>query len=99
MVLFSHSGLASIWWTGCECIEAGGCLVEVGFKVHRGLVAEGAVEPLPVVKDFDPLENRRARLGARGEVNARHQFPFQTVSKALHGGVVVAVATSHHFLA
>ena len=42
-------------------------LVELSFKVHRGLVAEGAVEPRPVVKDFDPFEDRRARLGARGE--------------------------------
>ena len=31
-------------------------LVEFGFKVHRRLEAERAVEPRPVVKDFDPLE-------------------------------------------
>ena len=42
-------------------------LVQLRFKVHRGLVAEGAVEPLPVVKDFDPLEDCRAGLGPRGE--------------------------------
>ena len=45
-------------------------LVELGFKVHRGLVAERAVEPRAVVKDFDPFEDRRARLCARGEVAA-----------------------------
>jgi hypothetical protein len=32
-------------------------LVDLVFKVHRGFEAEGAVEPLPVVKDFDPLED------------------------------------------
>jgi hypothetical protein len=34
-------------------------LVELGFKVHRGLAAERALEPRPVVKDFDPLEDGR----------------------------------------
>ena len=43
-------------------------LVELSFKVHRGFVTEGAVEPLPVVKDFDPFKDRRARGSARGEV-------------------------------
>ena len=42
-------------------------LVEFGFKVHRGLIAEGAVEPLAVVKDFDPLEDGGAGLGPRDE--------------------------------
>jgi hypothetical protein len=32
-------------------------LVEFGFKVHRGLVTEGAVEPLSVVEDFDVFED------------------------------------------
>jgi hypothetical protein len=41
-------------------------LVEFGFKVHRGLMAESAVEPHPVVKDFDPVEDGRASLGPRG---------------------------------
>ena len=41
-------------------------LVELRFKVHRGLVAERAVAPFPLVKDFDPLEDRGPRLGARG---------------------------------
>jgi hypothetical protein len=35
--------------------------VEVGFKVHRGFEAECAVEPLRVVKDFDPF--KEGRLG------------------------------------
>ena len=37
--------------------EAWVFLVEVGFKVHRGMEAEGAVETLPAVKDFDPLKD------------------------------------------
>jgi hypothetical protein len=37
-------------------------LVEFGFKVHRGMETEGAVEPLAVVKDFDPLEDGGRKL-------------------------------------
>jgi len=32
-------------------------LVELSFKVHKRFATECVVEPLPVVKDFDPLEN------------------------------------------
>ena len=32
-------------------------LVEFGFKVHRGLEAERAVEPRAVVKDLDSFED------------------------------------------
>ena len=46
-------------------------LVELSFKVHRGFETERAVEPRPVVKDLVPLEDRRARLGARGEGERR----------------------------
>jgi hypothetical protein len=39
-------------------------LVELSFKVHREFVTEGAVEPLPVVKDFDSLEDCLAQKNA-----------------------------------
>lgn len=32
-------------------------LIELVFKVHRGFVAERAVEPRAVVKDFDPFKD------------------------------------------
>jgi hypothetical protein len=58
-------------------------LVELGFKVHRTLIAEHAVEPHPVVKDFDPLEDGRTRLGAPGEAAPVSQLAFQaTQTKA-----------------
>jgi len=37
--------------------EAWVFLVELRFKVHRGMKTEGAVEPLAVVKDFDPFKD------------------------------------------
>ena len=43
-------------------------LVEFVFVVHRREVTESAVEPLTVVKDFDPLEDRRAGVGTGGTV-------------------------------
>src|SRR5581483_194946 len=71
-------------------------LVEFGFKVHRGFVTERAVEPRSVVKDFDPLEDGRARLGARGKATTMDQFAFHGAPKAFHHGVVVTVAASAH---
>lgn len=37
--------------------EARVFLVELGLKIHRGMKAEGAVEPRPVVKDFNPVKD------------------------------------------
>ena len=65
------SGLAPIWWTGCGGDGAWAFLVELCFKVPRGLIAQGAVEPLPVIKDFDPFEDGRPRLRSRGEMSPR----------------------------
>jgi hypothetical protein len=49
-------------------------LVELRFKVHRGFVTECAVEPLPVVKDFDPFKDHSVRLLARGKLAAMDQL-------------------------
>jgi len=45
------------------------------------------VEPLAVVKDFDPLEDGGASLSACGERLAMDQFAFETAPEAFHGGV------------
>jgi hypothetical protein len=71
-------------------------LVDLVFKVHRGLVTERAVEPRAVVKNFDPLEDGGAGFGVGGEGAAMDQFAFEAAPEAFHGGVVVAVATSTH---
>ena len=56
-------------------------LVDLVFKVHRGFEAEGAVEPLPVVKDFDPLEDGGAGFGPRVESAAMDEFAFEAAPK------------------
>jgi hypothetical protein len=71
-------------------------LVDLVFEVHRGFEAEGAVEPLAVVKDFDPLEDGGAGLCPRGEGAALHEFAFEAAPEAFHGGVVIAVAPAAH---
>src|SRR5438128_7641710 len=76
--------------------RAWGFLVELRFKVHRGLIAEGAVEPLPVVKDFDPFEDGSAGFRSRGKMNAMHQLAFEAAPKAFHQGIVVTVAAPAH---
>src|SRR5438093_4439979 len=71
-------------------------LVEVRFEVHRGLIAERAVEPRPVVEDFQPLEDRRLRLGARRKLTPMDQFALQATPETFHDGVVIAVAAATH---
>ena len=73
----------------CEAWEV---LVEFGFKVHRGMEAEGAVAPHAVVKDFDPFKDGGPGFATRGEVPLVNEFAFQRAPEAFHGGVVVAVA-------
>ena len=76
--------------------ETWGLLVQVGFKVHRRLIAGGAVEPLPVVKHFDPFKDSGPGLGPRGELAAMHQFAFEAAPEAFHRRIVVAVAGTAH---
>jgi len=62
-------------------------LVELSFKVHRGFETGRAVEPLAVVKDFNPLEDRCPGLVSHGELAATNQFPFQSAPENFHGAM------------
>jgi hypothetical protein len=67
--------------------EAWVFFVEVGFEVHRRLIAEGDVEPLRVIKHFDPFKDGSLGLGPRGELAAVNQFAQKALghnSKTLH---------------
>lgn len=46
------------------------------------MIAERAVEPLAVKKDFDPFEDRGAGLRSPGEVSPMHQFAFEAAPEA-----------------
>jgi hypothetical protein len=61
-------------------------LVELRFKVHRGMEAVRAVEPRPVVKDLDPLEDGGLGFGAGGEGAGMDQAAFQGAPEAFHEG-------------
>ena len=54
------------------------------------------MEPLPVVKDFGPLEDGRARLLARCKMRAMHRLAFEPAPEAFHHGVVITVAAPAH---
>ncbi|KAI4159322.1 MAG: hypothetical protein LQ342_006645 [Letrouitia transgressa] len=71
-------------------------LERLGFVFHGGFIAEGAVEPPPVVEDFDVVEEGRARLGAGVKEALAEEFGLQRGPKALHVGVVVAVRPPAH---
>jgi hypothetical protein len=56
-------------------------LVELDFKVHRGIEAKGAVEPHAVVKDFNPFKDG----GARGKRLRMDQGPAFRLPSPLGG--------------
>ena len=56
------------------------------------MIAEGAVEPHAVVKDFNPFKNGGAGFAARGEAPLVNQFAFQRAPEAFHRRIVIAVA-------
>ena len=77
-------------------VTHGHILVELRFEVRRGLVTEGAVEPLAVLKDSDPLQNGGAGRGPRGTFKTMNPFAFQGAPETFHQGVVIAVAPAAH---
>ena len=54
------------------------------------------MEPLTVVKDFDPFTDGGSGFGAGGKLAAMPQFPFETAPEAFPRRVVVAVAGAAH---
>ena len=65
-------------------------LVELVFKFHRGVVSQGAVEPLWVVKGFDIIKHAEPGLGARGWC-LLEAFGFQCGHERLGKSVVVRI--------
>ena len=55
-------------------------------------MVEGAVEPLLVVKQFDPLKDGGTGFALAGELAGMNQFAFEAASEAFHRRVVVSVA-------
>ena len=54
-----------------------GYLVELVLEVHRGMKAEGAVEPLAVVEDFDVFED----VGAGLELTAMDESRLRVIQR------------------
>src|SRR5260370_39083192 len=66
------------------------------FKICGASIAEGAVQALAVVKDFDVIEERLADLIGVLESAPVDQLQFERAPEGLHRGVVVAVGLAAH---
>src|ERR1044072_756307 len=71
-------------------------LVELSFKVHRGLKTERAVEPRAVIKHFKPFKERGPGLSPRGKGSPIDQFQFERAPEGFHEGIVVTTACATH---
>jgi len=62
------------------------------FQSLQGMMAKEVMEPLTVVKHFDPFKDDGSGFSPRGAQAAMHQFAFEAAPEVFHDGVVVAVA-------
>src|SRR4051812_40105166 len=95
------SGLPPVEWrveirASCGCthgdpFHAGPCL-------GRGAIADGRMQTLPIVEDFDVFEHGRLRLLAGAEADLVDVLRLERGEEALHGRVIEAVAAAAHGL-
>lgn len=66
------------------------------FKLDRGFISQCRVGPLPVVKNFDVLENGLPCFLPSIEIVVMNQFRFQRSHETLHRRIVPAIAFATH---
>src|SRR5215203_1963055 len=95
------SGLPSVEWRG-EIRASFGCThgdpFHAGPRLGRGAIADGRMQTLPIVEDFDVFEHGRLRLLAGAEADLVDVLGLERGEEALHGRVVQAVAAPAHGL-
>ena len=65
-------------------------------ELHRRLVAEGRMLPLPVVEDLDVFKGCSFDLGMRCVANAMYPLVLEAVEPTLGRRVIPAVSLSTH---
>lgn len=66
------------------------------FKLGRGLIAEGGVAALPIIKHFEIFKDLLLGLVSCEVLSMMNEFPFQGAKEALDAGVVPAIAFAAH---
>jgi len=96
-----RNGLPPVEWRGeirasCGCTH--GDPFHAGPRLGRGAIADGRVQTLPIVEDFDVFEHGRLRLLAGAEADLVDVLGLERGEEALHGRVIEAVAAAAHGL-
>src|SRR5215216_6750287 len=97
----SASGLPPVEWRGeirasCGCTH--GDPFHAGPRLGRGAIADGRMQTLPIVEDFDVFEHGRLRLLAGAEADLVDVLRLERGEEALQGRVIEAVAAAAHGL-
>src|SRR3954454_10165808 len=95
----THSGAPPLVWRGA--IRRSGCRAQgdrlhAGASLGRGLVSQGRVQALPLVKHLDVLEHRRPRLRAGAEPGLMDALRLERGEEALHGRIIETIAAPAH---
>src|SRR3954454_15009215 len=96
-----RTGLPPVEWRGeirasCDCTH--GDPFHAGPRLGRGAIADGRMQTLPIVEDFDVFEHGRPRLLAGAEAELVDVLRLERGEEALHRRVVQAVAAAAHGL-
>ena len=67
-----------------------------GFKLHRADIAQGLMQPLPIVEHLDEFKDLGLRFFPRVIVPLMHQLIRERTEEALDHGIVVAVPLATH---
>src|SRR3954467_11934659 len=94
-------GLPPVEWRGetrasCGCTH--GDPFHAGPRLGRGAIADGRMQTLPIVEDFDVFEHGRLRLLAGSEADLMDVLGLERGEEALDGRVIEAVAAAAHGL-
>jgi hypothetical protein len=71
-------------------------LVSKVFKVRWRVVANGAVQPLAIIKGFNIRKDFSFGLGAALETATVDAFNFERAKEGFHGSVIVAATNPAH---
>lgn len=71
-------------------------LVVLVFEVHRGEITERAVDPHPVISDFDGLEEEASGLFPIQEDGLIEELVFESAPERFDRGIIIAVGPAAH---
>src|SRR5918998_1949593 len=98
--IWAICGLPPVEWRGeirASCGGTHGDPFHAGPRLGRGAIADGRMQTLPIVEDFDVFEHGRLRLLAGAEADLVDVLGLERGEEALHGRVDAPIEVKRLF--